>query len=326
MGKGSSQQASSSQVVEQRVPPFIEDRWKRALGRAESISNEGYLPYGKNRIAGFSPDEMRMFEMTRNSLGSYNPYVASGADAIRMGSRAYDPDLIDSYRNDYTGGVLDEIERRANQNLTENVMPNVNDTFIKAGGFGGTRNQDFILRALRDNQREITGQQSKVLQDAQDSAFKYAGEGLDRTMEGGKALPVIGDMLQRLQGIDLTRLGTIGSAQSGKEQAGLDMQYQDFERQREHPKEQLNFFTSAISGAPYSQTTTQQNSQPGANPYAQMAGIAGTAYMANRGYKIGGEVNGAGKKRQLKKKSTAQKKPSAGIGGWHGGNSATMGV
>lgn len=320
MGKGGGGSPTSTQVVQQQIPPFIEDRLKTALGRAESISQEGYLPYDGQRLADFSPDEMNMFGLTRASVGSYNPYVLGGADAIRSGSAAYDGNLIDQYRNDYTGGVLDEIERRANQNLMENVLPGVNDTFIKSGGFGGTRNQDFTLRALRDNQDTITGQQSKVLSDAQNVAFDQASQGLNRQMDGGKALPVIGQMLQNLQGIDLTRLGTIGGTQRTQAQQGLDMQYQDFQTQRDYPKEQLNFLTSNLYGNPYRpNTATSTTTQPQANPYAQMAGIAGSAYMSGQGYEIGGEVKP--KKRQIKKPAK-----QAGIGGSYGGNTKKMGV
>ena len=51
---------------------------------------------------------------------------------------------------------------------------------------------------------------------------------------------------------------TIGKAGMGREQAGLDLAYQDFVRQQAFPQERLGLFSSVLRGIPVtpSQTAT----------------------------------------------------------------------
>lgn len=72
--------------------------------------------------------------------------------------------VFSSYMDPYTSAVTDNIARLGNENLMENVLPGVNDTFTGAGQFGGDRNADFEQRAIRNNQREISGAQANALE------------------------------------------------------------------------------------------------------------------------------------------------------------------
>lgn len=111
-------------------------------------------------------------------LGTIDPYLSQGSGALSQaggylaGSANYDPAQMQRHLSPYLGGVNDEIARRGNQNLNENVLPAVNSTFTGAGQFGSTRNADFSNRALRENQREILGAQSTAL----NQGYNQAGQ------------------------------------------------------------------------------------------------------------------------------------------------------
>jgi hypothetical protein len=106
--------------------------------------------------------------------------------------------MLDAYLNPYRTQVSDEIARMGNQNLTDNVIPQLNSTFVGDGQFGSTRNAGFMNNALRDNQQTITGAQSQVLLAAMNEAQKNYGLEKDRQLQSGRdlgALSQIGGQL-----------------------------------------------------------------------------------------------------------------------------------
>lgn len=68
-------------------------------------------------------------------------------------------------------------------------------------------------------------------------------------------------------------LEEIGRQQTGQEQAGLDIAYQDFLRQQGFPQEQLAFYSDVLRGLPVAPTSTQTQQQYAYyNPLQQMLG------------------------------------------------------
>lgn len=66
-------------------------------------------------------------------------------------------------------------------------------------------------------------------------------------------------------------LEAVGKAETAREQQMLDMAYQDYLRQRDYPREQLQFMSSILRGVPVSPSQEQAMFQP-VNPYQQLLG------------------------------------------------------
>lgn len=163
-------------------------------------------------------------------IGNVDPYFQQGSGALGQASNyinnnaAYDPNAMQQHLSPYVGGVADEIARRSNENLFEQVLPNVNSTFTGAGQFGSTRNADFTQRAIRENQRTIAGAQSTALNQAYgQAADDYKGwAGLGQQAGGaltnvGQAYGGLGSQyLDRfVSGANMgTSLGNLGGQQS----------------------------------------------------------------------------------------------------------------
>jgi len=146
-------------------------------------------------------------DLANGSLG----YIDTGAGGITSAMSGYqnlpgyDPEGMNAHLSPYLSGVLNQIQRLGNQNLTENVLPGINSTFAGDGQFGSSRNADFANRAIRDNMREILGAQAV----AGNQAYNQASQdylswqnsklaGLAGLREAGSSL---GDMgLKKAQG------------------------------------------------------------------------------------------------------------------------------
>jgi hypothetical protein len=112
-----------------------------------------------------------------STLGGAASYLNPALQSLSAGGQTYNADEAQAYMNPYVNNVVDRIATLGNRNLTENVLPQVNSTFTGAGQFGSTRNADFNLRALRDNQDAVSGAQATALMNAQTEAnSQYAAE------------------------------------------------------------------------------------------------------------------------------------------------------
>lgn len=315
-GSSSTQQAVTSNTI----PPYIESRLKTGLALGEdaigSYDSRGNLVldnyrdtyrYNAPRIADFSADEMNTFANTRNAVGEQNRFLDEAGSFARMGARSYDQDIKDQYANSYAKNVTDEMARLSSKNLLENVLPGVNDTFIKGGTFGGTRNTDFTARAIDEEARRLTGQQADYLSANEKDANANMADALGRYRQGGVDLASLGKQTQEQRGIDLLRTGTIGQQIRNMDQRRMDDDEARFIEQRDYQKNMANYLLGIASNTgDKSGTKTETASVPNANPYSQLAGIVGGASQ----FAAGGKVKRKKKKvmKKMVKKSAPKKK------------------
>lgn len=94
------------------------------------------------------------------------------------------PQVMTSYMNPYVNQVVARIAQLNQRNLSENLLPQVNQTFTGAGQFGGTRNAEFTNRAVRDANESILGQQAQALQQGFTQQQSAAMADLQRQQQG----------------------------------------------------------------------------------------------------------------------------------------------
>lgn len=159
-----------------------------------------------------------------SSVAAANPYLqqastTSGLSAAmpyfnQADNRAYEG--IGAYMNPYQQNVMDVIAKQGARNLSENLLPAVSDSFIKAGGFGGTRMGEFGSRAVRDTQESILNQQAQLANQGYTQAMGASQADLARQAQIGQsagnlaagqqsALMGIGSQLGQLTQADAAR-------------------------------------------------------------------------------------------------------------------------
>ena len=109
--------------------------------------------------------------------------------------------------NPYQQSVLDTIAKQGARNLSENLLPQVSDAFIKAGQFGGTRMGEFGNRALRDTQEAILNQQAQMANTGYGQALGASSADLARQAQ-------LAGTVGSISGADLSRV-LQGGAQYG---------------------------------------------------------------------------------------------------------------
>lgn len=139
-------------------------------------------------------------------LSTAQPYLSSGAQSAAGG--------IEQFMNPYNRGVTDEIARLGARNLSENLLPNVSDAFVRAGQFGGSRMGEFGSRALRDTQEAVLGEQARALQSGFSTALGASQEDLGRQLQAGQLAGNLGGQQQQT----LTSLAQLAGQLGGQQQ------------------------------------------------------------------------------------------------------------
>ena len=137
--------------------------------------------------------------LSDRALNAANPYLSAASQSGAGG--------VSQYMSPYQSGVMDVIAKQAGRNLSENLLPNVSDAFIKAGQFGGTRMGEFGSRALRDTQEAVLNQQAQLANQGYGQALGASQADLARQAQ-------LAGTVGSISGADLSRV-LQGGAQYG---------------------------------------------------------------------------------------------------------------
>lgn len=299
MSKGAD---TTTTTASAELPSYISPYVNRFLPRAEAISTQPYQPYGAQRLANFSPDTQQAFNMVRQQAA--DPLTGltqaqqttagiAGFQPGQIGTTDWTGANVQGYMNPYIQNVLDVQKNRMQQKFAEDAS-NRNAAAIQAGAFGGNRR--FVQDALaqRDLNQQLQEQEASGLasayQNAQQMFTTDQGRMLQAQMANEEARRLgagLGLDAARAQ-VDMTKAGqdlraqqaealsSVGSKLQQREQAGLDMAYQDYLRQQNYPYEQLQRYQALLGGGPAPASTTSTTSTPPPDFLSQLIGL-GTA-------------------------------------------------
>jgi hypothetical protein len=249
------------------LPSYIAPYAGRMLDRAESLSQEGYTPYGGQRIADFTAPQQQAFS---NIMGQQLPNQQAYADiastaAHRMLDQPtqWNSTIAGQYMSPYMQGVTDIAKREATKDFNGTIMPGISGMAAQRGAFGGSRQALLESEATNNFGNRLSDIQTKGLQDAYTSGMGQFNADRSATTANlayapGAAATGANIAQQGFQNQNTQNQGLmgIGALQQGQQQAGLDMGYQDFLRQQQQPYQQTQFMQSFLQGLPMTQYAT----------------------------------------------------------------------
>lgn len=260
------------------VPDWYSQAQNTIAGQGAAIAGQDYQTYQGPRVAALTPDQLNAQQLQRNVASGTQPDPSQLQGSINYGLSQFDPNEVNKYMSPYTSGVINEIGRLGQQNLMENVMPNVNSTFTGAGQFGSDRNAEFLSRGIRDNSMNTLGQQATALQAAEQGALSNYNTWHQNAIPNATSAA-------NLATSQAGALNTYGTQEQAQGQNNLNLAYQDFQNQTQYPQTQLNWYANLTNGQNMpnasSSTTSQQaflpsGLQTAASVYGLTQGLTGT--------------------------------------------------
>lgn len=293
--------AVTETVTETRLPQWLIDAYTRSIEKAATATSGDYQKYNVGpRLAAISPQELEAYRKTSENVGSYKPYTEAAGNYIAGSTRSFtDPGVVSQYMNPYTKNVVAGIGAAAGRNLYENLLPQVNRTFVGGGTFGGSRSAEFTARAVRDANAAALAAQNEALQKGYESGMGQFNVEAGRYLTAAEQAAGLGKDIQQMAGIDTAALEQAGRAQRGFEQESLNLERSDWEAQRDWDYEQAKRYADIVGQPSASGAGTTYTQAPGVSKTASTVGAIATGIgtLANVfGKKDGGPITADGKR------------------------------
>ena len=280
--QGDPQTATSYTASSTETPKWMQDAIYNQIQWATNAAQTPYTPYTMPTVAGASPLQEQAYSQIQQNQGSWKPTLGAAQSGLQGLAGKTSVGDIQSYMNPYTSNVTDQIAKLGARNLTENLLPGVSDSFVRAGQFGGNRMGEFGARALRDTQESVLGQQAGALQQGYTQALGASQADLSRQQSALGQLATTAGQGQQMGLADAAALEAAGKGVQGQQQAELDAAYKQWQQEQLYPKQQLDWLSTQVRGmAPITpQSTIQSGTSTGqtysASPLSQLA-AAGAA-------------------------------------------------
>ena len=258
MSKGATTQTAE-------VPDYLKDLYTEASRRGLEAADIPFQPYTGEMVAGLTPDQMQAMQATRGLFGqamALDPRSNLAALARQGTPTVQAASLLDTdisrYQDPYTEQVLEpalaDIQRRQ-----EMEQQRAQDRAIRAGAFGGSRSALIESEATRPFAEEaaqtIAGLRSAGFGQALGMAERDAARrqqaainqaNLELRAREQQAGLLGGELGEQYRTLGL--LSGIGGQQQALEQARLQAQRGEFERELGFPAYQLGLLNTAAGG------------------------------------------------------------------------------
>ena len=250
---------TSSSTSESGMPAWLQDLVKGLATKADALASAPYQAPTAPRVAGLTSLQNQAAQQTQDLQGKYTPAVTGALST-----------LGDISSGTGVNNVTDAIARLGQRNLSEKLLPAIDSTFIGAGQFGGSRQEDFTGRAVRDENESVLNAQAQALLQDQGQRIGAAS-----------AIPGIATAGQTMGLRDAAALDVAGQEQQTNQQANLDTAYQQFLEERGWAQNQLGNVSNIVRGLPVDRTLSSTNTGPASvmqpSGLATLAGGALTA-------------------------------------------------
>ena len=298
------------QVLMQRQAPFIEDRAEQLLATTFGIplfpgetpppklpgeTDEEYLlrirglagvpqTVPAQQVAPLTQAQETAVAKAQEGLGAYQPFldaasttVGAGLGAIGAGVQTLDPSQISTFMNPFSQQVtqqaLAELDRQAAIQGQRTAAE-----AVAAGAFGGSR---FGVREAEEARNLAQVKSQRIVEDlsrnflqaqqAQQRTAQQLGQLGVQTLQAGQAQVGLGEAGQRLGGVDINRLLSVGGVQQQQQQNILEAARRTELARQQEPFRRVGFASDVLRGVPSSQVQFTQ--QPAPSLFQQVAGL-----------------------------------------------------
>ena len=235
------EQAANIDIIGSAQPLYDE---AATSARGIVSAGKGYLDQAAGMSSADAANPYLQFGLGQSGMGAANPFLLKSQEATAAGLsdkalQASDPFVqsaaqtsvsdVSDYMNPYQTNVMDVIAQQGARNLSENLLPQVSDSFIRAGQYGSSRMGDMGARALRDTQEAILKQQAPLAASGYEAAIRasqadkarqaqlastvggIAAGDLSRLLSGAGQYGTLGTAAGQMTGADASRALTAGS-------------------------------------------------------------------------------------------------------------------
>jgi len=263
-----------------QIPAYLQAAGANLVGAAQDVAQEEYIPYTDPQLAAFTPEQLAAQQQGIGMAGVSTGQMAPAMAAMQAATGGPTAAQISGYMSPYMTGVADV----AAQKMRDQSAIQQQQIAASAAGAGGMDSTRFAIQEA-ERQKNLTGGIGDLYAKAQAEAYQQAGDmaqfAQTQGLQGAIGQGTLAAQQQQLGQADVQQQLGIGAMTQGATQQGLDLAYQQFQQEQQHPASQLNWLSGIMSMDPNQQSTTTQTAVSQPSFFQNMLGIgAGAASIA----------------------------------------------
>src|SRR4030095_9656477 len=269
---GKSQKVTQTSKVE--LPPWMEAAYQDLVGRAQPLADTPYNPATNRSVAGFSAPQSQAFQNVQNMQGIQSPYINTAANYATTGAAPVSSGEISNYLNPYQSNVIDTtLAQIARNNVIQQNQLKGNS--VAQGGLRNSRLGVAQAQLARGQDMTTANILANLNSQNYNQALGAAQGDKSRAFQGASAFSSLGNQAQQAGYQDIASLLGIGAQQQGQSQTEFDTATANAQQQQQYPQQNLSWLASIVQGLGPSSggTTSGSTTQPGPNPFSQVAGL-----------------------------------------------------
>ncbi len=244
-------------------PLWLQDYLYNTLGAASNLATQPFPQFPGPLVAGPSQQTQQSWNLAGQNVGNYQPYMNVAAGLTNEVGQPINQSDISTFLNPFQ----DYITQALNRNLSENVLPQIQDKFVSMGQSRSPQEQEITSRAARDNQIAVGQSLAGGYQGALSDLLQQRGQ----QEAAGAQFGQLGALQSQLGLRDVGTLAASGQAQDALAQSNINAAYNQFENQAMWPYQQVGYLSDIARGLPVSAagstTTSAGTAYPGAYAY-----------------------------------------------------------
>jgi hypothetical protein len=239
-------------TAQQSLPSWLEAYGPQYADQVYATSQLPYTPYGKDRVAGFTEDQLAGMDMTRQQANTYSPLFGQAENQL---SKTINGDYLSPDSNPYLRGTYDAAAGRMADAYKNGTAAQTNAAAGFGGAFGGSA------------QSELAGQQGRAFGDSLGSfanqlyGGNYQAE-RSRQQQATQFAPTFAGAQQQYGFNNANALQGIGAQQQALGQQYINDDYSQFQEAMQYPYKQLDTFASMFNPNLGKTATSSQSTSP----------------------------------------------------------------
>jgi hypothetical protein len=263
-----------------QIPEYLQAAGANLVGAAQDVAQEEYVPYTDPRLAAMTPEQLAAQQQGIGMAGVSTGQMAPAMTAMQAATGGPTAAQITGYMSPYMTGVADV----AAQQMRDQSAIQQQKIAASAAGAGGLDSTRFAIQEA-ERQKNLTTGIGDLYAKAQAEAYQQAGDmaqfAQTQGLQGAIGQGTLAAQQQQLGMADVQQQLGIGAMTQGATQQGLDLAYQQFQQEQQHPASQLDWLSGIMSMDPNQASTTQSTMVSQPSFFQNMLGLgAGAANIA----------------------------------------------
>ena len=259
-----------------QIPEYLQAAGANLVGAAQDVAQEEYIPYTDPRLAAMTPASLAAQQQGLGMAGVSTAQMTPAMAAMQTATGGPTQAQISGYMSPYMTGVADV----AAQKMRDQSAIQQQTIAASAAGSGGLDSTRYAIQEA-ERQKNLTTGIGELYAKAQAEAYQQAGDmaqfAQTQGLQGAIGQGSLAAQQQQLGMADVQQQLGIGGLQQGANQQGLDLAYQQFQQEQQHPQSQLSWLSGIMAADPNQQSVTESTMVSQPSFFQNMLGMGASA-------------------------------------------------